>query len=204
VSRHAGREPAILHEWRRSHARSGKRSGLMHSNRTFSDTCIRPLINARRVDIAIWTPRYSCPLPYRVEEDTRPAHDIVSIGSQISSSRRNCPSSTRIWKGTRIAWCPYCYVANDAALIRADTGYIREVRYCASDPERLPLRAWASGHSCRMAGSPACRLTAVLLCKPVVTLHERPSDLLACLIADCGDGDIFAALRRHARKASRR
>ena len=23
-----------------------------------------------------------------------------------------------IWKGTRIAWCPYCYVDNDAALMR--------------------------------------------------------------------------------------
>jgi hypothetical protein len=25
------------------------------------------------VDIAVWTPRYACPLPYRVEEDTEPA-----------------------------------------------------------------------------------------------------------------------------------
>jgi hypothetical protein len=25
------------------------------------------------VDIAIWTPCYACPLPYRVEEDTEPA-----------------------------------------------------------------------------------------------------------------------------------
>jgi hypothetical protein len=34
------------------------------------------------VDIAIWTPRYSCALPHRVEEDAKSA-TLVSGGIQI-------------------------------------------------------------------------------------------------------------------------
>ena len=40
-----------------------------------------------------------------------------------------------MWKGARIAWCPYCYVDNDAALMRGwIQGYPRKVRYRTPDP----------------------------------------------------------------------
>src|SRR5229473_1451008 len=74
---HTGREPAIVREWRRSRARGGKGAGLVHSTE-FSRITLDPTSHQRSVvvDITIWTPRYSCPLPYRVEEDAESARLI--------------------------------------------------------------------------------------------------------------------------------
>ena len=83
MSRHAGREPAIVREWRRSHARGGKGAGLVYSTE-FSRKALNPASHQRSVvvDITIWTPRYSCPLPYCVEEDAESA-TLVSGRIQI-------------------------------------------------------------------------------------------------------------------------
>jgi hypothetical protein len=74
MSGHAGREPAILREWRRSYARGGKRTGLVYSSE-FSRITLDPASHQSSVvvDITIWTPRYSFPLPDRVEEDAESA-----------------------------------------------------------------------------------------------------------------------------------
>jgi hypothetical protein len=37
-----------------------------------------------------------------------------------------------MWNGSRIAWCPYCYVDNDAA--RLDSGLSEKIRYGTPDP----------------------------------------------------------------------
>src|SRR5882757_5403909 len=60
VSRHAGREPAIMHQWRRSFTRSGKSTGLVHST-YFPRIALNPASHQRGIviDITIWTPRYS-------------------------------------------------------------------------------------------------------------------------------------------------
>jgi hypothetical protein len=51
--------------------------------RVFSDNPGSSLSSTqRRVDITIWTPRYSCPLPYRVEEDAESA-TLISGRIQI-------------------------------------------------------------------------------------------------------------------------
>src|SRR5712672_4563469 len=40
-----------------------------------------------------------------------------------------------MWKGSRIAWCPYCYADNDAALMRGwIQGYPIKFRRCTPDP----------------------------------------------------------------------
>src|SRR5258708_13186320 len=74
MSGHAGREPAIVREWCRSHAPSGKRTGLVYGTE-LSRIALNPASHQRSVvvDVTIWTPCYSCPLPYRVEEDAEPA-----------------------------------------------------------------------------------------------------------------------------------
>ena len=41
----------------------------------------------------------------------------ISILPDISVAD-SASSSTRCGRGSRIAWCPYCYVDNDAALMR--------------------------------------------------------------------------------------
>src|SRR3984893_11059828 len=74
VSGHAGRNSAVMHEWRRGCACDGKRTGLVYSTE-LSRIALNPASHQRGVvvDIAIRTPRYSRPLPCRVEEDTEPA-----------------------------------------------------------------------------------------------------------------------------------
>src|ERR1700730_10444324 len=71
---HAGGEPAIVREWRGSRALGGKSAGLVYSTE-FSWITLNPASHQGSVviGITIWTPRYSCPLPHRVEKDTEPA-----------------------------------------------------------------------------------------------------------------------------------
>ena len=72
-----------MHEWRRSYARGGKSTGLVYSTE-LSRMALNPASHQRSVvvDITIWTPRYSCPLPYRVEKDAESA-TLISGGIQI-------------------------------------------------------------------------------------------------------------------------
>src|SRR5258707_9205580 len=83
MSGHAGREPAIVREWCRSHAPSGKSTGLVYGTE-LSRIALNPASHQRSVvvDITIWTPRYSCPLPHRVEEDAE-STTRISGGIQI-------------------------------------------------------------------------------------------------------------------------
>ena len=59
-----------MREWRGSRALGGKCAGLVYGTE-FSWIALNPASHQRSVvvDIAVWTPRYSCPLPYRVKED---------------------------------------------------------------------------------------------------------------------------------------
>src|SRR5260370_12629257 len=67
---HAGREPAIVREWRRSRARGGKGAGLVHSTE-FSWVTLDPASHQGSVviGITIWTPSYSCTLPPHIAKD---------------------------------------------------------------------------------------------------------------------------------------
>src|SRR3984957_1442523 len=70
VSGHAGREPAIVREGCRSRTRGGESAGLVYSAK-FSWITLDPASHQGGVviDVAIWTPGYSCPLPHRIEKD---------------------------------------------------------------------------------------------------------------------------------------
>src|SRR5882672_9153237 len=74
MSGHAGGEPAIVREWRRSRARGGKGAGLVYATE-LSRITLDPASHQGSVviGIAIWTPCYSRSLPHRVEEDAEPA-----------------------------------------------------------------------------------------------------------------------------------
>src|SRR5882757_9418856 len=63
-----------MHEWRRSGTRGGVSTGLVYRPE-LSWIALNPAPHQRSiiVDIAIGTPRYSCPLPDRVEQDAEPA-----------------------------------------------------------------------------------------------------------------------------------
>ncbi len=59
-----------MHEWCRSGARRAKSTGLVYGTElswiTLDPTSHQGSVVIR---ITIWTPRYPCPLPHRVEED---------------------------------------------------------------------------------------------------------------------------------------
>src|SRR5882724_8928536 len=63
-----------MHEWRRSGTRGGVSTGLVYRPE-LSWIALNPAPHQRGVvvDIAIWTPRYSCALPNRVEKDAESA-----------------------------------------------------------------------------------------------------------------------------------
>src|SRR5216683_1782790 len=70
-------------ERRGGRTRGGKRTGLVYSTE-LSRIALNPASHQCSVvvDIAIRTPRYSCSLPYRVEEDAEPA-TLISGRIQI-------------------------------------------------------------------------------------------------------------------------
>jgi len=72
-----------MHEWRRGRVRGGKCTGLVYRTE-LSRIALNPASHQRRVvvDIAIWTPCYSFPLPHRVEEDAKSAA-LISGAIQI-------------------------------------------------------------------------------------------------------------------------
>jgi len=146
-------------------------------------------------------------LPAGVELDSKcPGHSVALFTDyqftaqndeyldpcQIISVAGSASCSTRLWKGTRIAWCPYCYVDNDAALMRGwiqgyprKLGAVHQTRtFATTSAASAPLVEGGRFSACMSAHGR-------LLVQARVTLHERPSDLLACLIAALWDGDIF-------------
>src|SRR5258708_27814278 len=110
MSRHAGREPAIMREWRRSCALSGEGTGLVYSPK-LSRIALNPASHQRSVvvDIAIWTPRYPCPLPYRVEENAESA-TLISGRIQILIILRG-----------ELVVCEECNRVTRTCLIKLDT-----------------------------------------------------------------------------------
>ena len=102
-----------------------------------------------------------------------------------------------IWNGTRIAWRPYCYVDNDAALMRGWIQVILENSVLYTRPVLLPLRARLRRHSRTIAGSPpACPLMAGCWCKLASPYAKKQSGLLACSIAALWDGDTFRGFQQ--------
>jgi hypothetical protein len=101
-----------MHEWRRSYARGVKSPGLVYSTE-LSRIALNPTSHQRSVvvDIAIGTPRYSCPLPYRVEEDTESA-TLISGGIQIFIVLRG-----------ELVVCEECNRASWTFRIKLDTGW---------------------------------------------------------------------------------
>jgi hypothetical protein len=84
----------------------------------------------------------------------RPGHSVALFtdyqftaqnSEHLDPARYQCRGSSvlldAMWKGSRIAWCPYCYVDNDAALMRGwIQGYPRKFG-TVHQTVVLPLRA---------------------------------------------------------------
>src|SRR5216683_1961478 len=91
-------------------------------------------------------------------------------------------SSMRIWKGTRIAWCPYCYVDNDAALMRGwiqgyprKFGTVHQTRtFAAASAASAPLVHDGRISACMSAHGR-------LLVQARVTLREKAESLVGLL-----------------------
>jgi acetoacetate decarboxylase len=87
-----------------------------------------------------------------------------------------------IWKGTRIAWCPYCYVDNDAALMRGwiqgsprKFGTVHQTRnFAAASAASAPLAHDGRFSACMSA-------QGRLLAQARVTLRERAERLVGVL-----------------------
>jgi hypothetical protein len=124
MSGHAGGEPAIVREWRRSRARSGKSTGLVYSTE-FSRITLDPASHQGSVvvDITIWTPRYSCSLPYRVEENAESA-TLISGRIQILIILRG-----------ELVVCEECNRVTWTFLIKLDTGWKDMDRYIGIIPK---------------------------------------------------------------------
>ena len=96
-----------------------------------------------------------------------------------------------IWKGSPIAWCPYCYVDNDAALMR---GWIQGYPKKFGAVHQTRSFAVASAASAPLAHDsrwPACPLMVSCWCKLVLPCAKEPTVLAACSIAALLDADIF-------------
>ena len=110
----------------------------------------------------------------------------VSRPCQISVSRVQRP------KGSRIAWCPYRYGDNDAALMRGwIQGYPRKFG-AVHQTRTFPTASSASAPLAHAHG----RLS-------VLPYAKKQNVLSACSIAVLWDGDIFRGSRGLAREASR-
>jgi hypothetical protein len=87
-----------------------------------------------------------------------------------------------IWKGTRIAWCPYCYVDNDAELMRGwiqgyprKLGTVHQTRtFAAAGAASAPLAQDSSFSACMSAHGR-------LLAQARVTLREKAERLVGLL-----------------------
>ena len=87
-----------------------------------------------------------------------------------------------MWKGTQIAWCPYCYVDNDAALMRGwiqgyprKLGTIHQTRtFAVASAASAPLVHDGRFSACMSAHGR-------LLVQARVTLHEKAERLVGLL-----------------------
>src|SRR6201987_1080657 len=100
-------------------------------------------------------------LPAGVELDSKsPGHSVALFtdyqftaqnDEYLDPSRYQCRGFSvlldAMWKGSRIAWCPYCYVDNDAAVLRGwiqgypkKLGRVHQTRtFAATSPASAPL-----------------------------------------------------------------
>jgi hypothetical protein len=87
-----------------------------------------------------------------------------------------------IWKGTRIAWCPYCYVDNDAALMRGwIEGYPRKLG-TVHQTRSFATASAASAPLVRDGRLSACMSAhGHLLVQARVTLREKAERLVGLL-----------------------
>ena len=86
------------------------------------------------------------------------------------------------WQGTQIAWCPYAYADNDAAIMRGwiqgcpkKLGVVHQTRtFAATSPASVPV-----AKSSRFSGCVSSH--GQLLAEARVTLHERADQLVGLL-----------------------
>ena len=88
-----------------------------------------------------------------------------------------------MWRGARIAWCPYCYADNDAALMRGWIQVLPKKNPAPyTRPALSPPRARLPRPSRRIVGSPpACLLMAGCLVQAHGTLREKAEHLIGLL-----------------------
>jgi Acetoacetate decarboxylase (ADC) len=87
-----------------------------------------------------------------------------------------------MWKGSRIAWCPYSYVDNDAAVLRGwiqgypkKLGHVHQTRtFAAASPASAPLVS-NSKFAARMSSN------GQLLARARITLREKAAHLAGLL-----------------------
>ncbi|MGY4310731.1 acetoacetate decarboxylase family protein [Bradyrhizobium sp. JR3.5] len=135
-------------------------------------------------------------LPAGVEPDReRPGHSVALFtdyqftaqnDEHLDPARYQCRGFSvlldAIWKGTPIAWCPYCYVDNDAALMRGwiqgyprKLGTIHQTRtFATMSAASAPLVHDGRFSACMSAHGR-------LLVQARVTLHEKAERLVGLL-----------------------
>src|SRR5258708_34495722 len=99
-----------MHEWRRSGTRGGVSTGLVYRPE-LSWIALNPAPHQRSVvvDITIWTPRYSCPLPHRIDKHAKSAA-LISGRIQILIVLRG-----------ELVVCEECHRVTWTFLVKLDT-----------------------------------------------------------------------------------
>jgi Acetoacetate decarboxylase (ADC) len=135
-------------------------------------------------------------LPTGVELDNNcPGHSVALFidyqftaqnDEYLDPARYQCRQFTvlldAMWKGSRIAWCPYCYADNDVALMRGwiqgyprKFGAVHQTRTFAAASAASPLLAHDSRFSACMSAH------GRLLVQARVTLREKVERLVGLL-----------------------
>jgi Acetoacetate decarboxylase (ADC) len=135
-------------------------------------------------------------LPAGVELDKKcPGHSVALFtdyqftaenSEYLDPARYQCRAFTilldAMWKGSRIAWCPYCYTDNDAALMRGwiqgyprKLGAVHQTRsFAAAGAASAPLE-----HDSRFAACVSAH--GRLLAQARVTLREKAACVVGLL-----------------------
>src|ERR1700758_2227668 len=135
-------------------------------------------------------------LPTGVELDRKcPGHSVALFtdyqftaqnNEHLDPARYQCRGFSvlldAMWRGSRIAWCPYSYVDNDAALLRGwiqghprKLGNVHQTRtFAAASPASAPL-VGSSKFAALMS------VNGQLLARAQVTLRERAAHLAGLL-----------------------
>jgi Acetoacetate decarboxylase (ADC) len=135
-------------------------------------------------------------LPTGVELDReRPGHSVALFtdyqftaqnSEYLDPARYRCRGFSvlldAMWKGSRIAWCPYCYVDNDAALMRGwIQGYPRKFG-TIHQTRSFPTASAASAPLVHDGRFSACMsVHGRLLVQARVTLREQAEQLVGLL-----------------------